>query len=86
MKYFEIRLLKNRLVIMMFIAILTVMSCEMGMLFGNCDFVSLLKWQFGRNSYELSDICNAASDDSGSYKFIRDQSIKIQFEHDHFLW
>lgn len=42
MKYFEIRLLKNRLVIMMFIAILTVMSCEMGMLFGNCDFVSLL--------------------------------------------
>lgn len=38
----------------------------------------------GRNSYELSDICNAASDDSGSYKFIRDQSIKIQFEHDHF--
>lgn len=54
MKYFEIRLLKNRLVIMMFIAILTVMSCEMGMLFGNCDFVSLLKWQFGGYTYDFS--------------------------------
>lgn len=54
MKYFGIRLLKNRLIIMIFISALTIMSCEAGTLLGNCDFVSLLKWQFGGFSYDFS--------------------------------
>ena len=54
MKYFVIRLLKNRCSIVFFINILTFISCYEGLWLGNQNFVELLKWQFGGFSYDFN--------------------------------